>query len=142
MESLTIGKLARLVGVNTETIRFYERRGLIPRPGTSKTGYRQYGEMDVTRLVFIRRCIRLGFSLDSIQQLLNAHRDKTKKRTVNLDYIAKQIHSRMLDLEHLLDVISDMQGNPANEHDSQCVLEKLMRYERWRQGPELEDASY
>lgn len=143
MESLTIGKLAKLTGVNTETIRFYERRGLIPRPATSAKGYRKYAERDVARLVFIRRCVRLGFTLDDVQQLLNAHRDRKKIRSIDLDHVVKQISSRIVDLEHLFEVISEIHSNATNEPDSEGgVLEKLMRYPRWREGPEAGETGY
>lgn len=70
MPSFTIGGLARAAGVNVETIRFYERRGVLPLPERSPGGYRLYGEVDLWRLGFIRRGQRLGFSLSEIAELL------------------------------------------------------------------------
>lgn len=67
---LTIGALARHSGVNLETIRFYERSGLLPTPQRSPAGYRHYQEQDVRRLRFIRRGRELGFSLEEIRGLL------------------------------------------------------------------------
>jgi len=134
MESLTIGKLAKLTGVNSETIRFYERRGLIPRPPTSSTGYRQYGDKDVGRLVFIRRCIRLGFSLDEIQDLLNAHND-----VQNVETVTKQITDRLADLESLYEALKEMIEELSDEASKLDILERLMRFQRWREGPEAFD---
>lgn len=68
---LTIGTLARESGVNLETVRFYERSGLLPEPQRSASGYRHYQEQDVRRLRFIRRGRELGFSLDEIRGLLD-----------------------------------------------------------------------
>ena len=67
--SLTIGQLASAVGVNIQTVRYYERRGLVPRPGRTPSGYRQYNADAVTRLRFIKRAQDLGFSLQEIADL-------------------------------------------------------------------------
>jgi MerR family mercuric resistance operon transcriptional regulator len=67
---ITIGKLSRLCGVSIETIRYYERIGLMPRPPRSQNGRRSYGSGSVGTLGFIRRCRELGFSLDDIRALL------------------------------------------------------------------------
>ena len=67
---LTIGKVARLTGVGIETIRFYEREGLIADPPRKESGYRQYGPETVSRLRFIHRARELGFSLKEIKELL------------------------------------------------------------------------
>lgn len=70
MESLTIGRLAKRVEVNIETVRYYERRGLMPKPPRRESGYRQYSDGDIARLRFIRRAKELGFSLKEISELL------------------------------------------------------------------------
>jgi DNA-binding transcriptional MerR regulator len=70
MAGLTIGKLAAAGGVGVETVRFYQRRGLLAEPPRTGAGYRQYSEADQERLVFIRRARRLGFTLGEISELL------------------------------------------------------------------------
>ena len=70
MESLTIGKLAQRAGVGVETIRFYEREGLISEPPRRPSGYRDYPLETVARIVFIRRAKDLGFTLKEINELL------------------------------------------------------------------------
>jgi DNA-binding transcriptional MerR regulator len=70
MGGLTISKLAAAEGVGVETVRFYQRRGLLPRPERQGTGYREYSEADRDRLVFIRRARRLGFTLAEISELV------------------------------------------------------------------------
>jgi len=71
MGSFTIGQLARRAGVGIETVRFYEREGLIPEPPRRPSGYRDYPLETVTRIVFIRRAKDLGFSLKEINELLD-----------------------------------------------------------------------
>lgn len=67
---LTIGRLAQRAGVGIDTVRFYERARLLPKPGRTASGYRTYGDADVERLRFIRRAKALGFSLEEISELL------------------------------------------------------------------------
>jgi DNA-binding transcriptional MerR regulator len=70
MPAFTIGNLARAAGVGVETVRYYERRGLLERPVRRDSGYREYSDGDVTRLQFIRRAKTLGFTLAEIRELL------------------------------------------------------------------------
>lgn len=67
---LTIGRLAREAGVGIDTVRFYERARLLPKPVRTASGYRTYGATDVERLRFIRRAKALGFSLEEVAELL------------------------------------------------------------------------
>jgi MerR family transcriptional regulator, copper efflux regulator len=66
-----IGELAGRAGVGVETIRYYERRGLLQPPDRTRAGYREYAEHDVLRMRFILRCKDLGFSLTEIRDLLD-----------------------------------------------------------------------
>jgi MerR family mercuric resistance operon transcriptional regulator len=72
MAGLTIGKLAAGEGVGVETVRFYQRRGLLALPERAGPGFREYTEDDRRRLAFIRRARQLGFSLGEIGDLLSA----------------------------------------------------------------------
>jgi MerR family mercuric resistance operon transcriptional regulator len=67
----SIGALAKRAGVNIETIRYYERIGLLTPPARTAGGYRMYREVDAGRLTFLRRARELGFSLDEIRALLS-----------------------------------------------------------------------
>lgn len=69
-QSLTIGTLAKAAGVNVETIRFYQRKGLLREPAKLYGGIRRYGAVDVSRLWFVKSAQRLGFSLDEVTELL------------------------------------------------------------------------
>lgn len=66
----TIGALAESAGVNVETIRFYQRKGLMPEPERPYGGIRRYGDAELARVKFIKSAQRLGFSLDEIGELL------------------------------------------------------------------------
>ena len=70
MDKLLISELAKKVNVNKETIRYYERKGLIPNPPRNDSGHRQYSEIDIKRTEFIKRTQSLGFSLKEINDLL------------------------------------------------------------------------
>ena len=67
---MTIGKLAAAEGVSVETVRFYQRRGLLAKPERRSSGYREYSDADRSRLMFIRRARQFGFTLGEIAELL------------------------------------------------------------------------
>ena len=75
MSTYTVGKLAAMTGVGKETVRFYERKGLLPEPLRDASRYRRYSNDDVRRINFIRRAKDLGFSLSEIKQLLDFRAD-------------------------------------------------------------------
>jgi MerR family copper efflux transcriptional regulator len=75
--SLRIGQAARRGGVGVETVRFYERQGLLDQPPRSDSGYRQYPQEVVSRLRFIQRAKDLGFSLAEIKELISLRLDST-----------------------------------------------------------------
>jgi MerR family copper efflux transcriptional regulator len=74
--TMTIGRLAERAGVNIDTIRYYERNGLLPAPTRRASGYREYAAGDVERLRFIRRAKELGFTLSEIGELLSLTADR------------------------------------------------------------------
>ena len=66
-----IGELAKAVGVKSDTVRFYERSGLLPRPARTEAGYRTYDQHSLQKLRFIRKAQALGFSLDEIRRIIS-----------------------------------------------------------------------
>ena len=70
MSRLSIGKLAKATNVSIDTIRFYEKRGLLPAPSRRPSGFREYSALDIQRLTFVRRARALGFTLEEIAELL------------------------------------------------------------------------
>ena len=77
MSALTIGQLAKHADVGVETVRFYERKGLLAEPNRKPSGYRQYDAGVVDRLQFIKRAKELGFTLNEIKELLSLRVDPT-----------------------------------------------------------------
>ncbi len=102
--SLTRGQLARAVGVGIETIRFYEREGLLPDPPRRRSGYRQYPPESVARVRFIRRAKELGFTLSEINDLLELRVDP-EKSCADVRAAAKakmaDVEAKMDDLERI-----------------------------------------
>jgi MerR family transcriptional regulator, copper efflux regulator len=116
---LTIGQVAKLAGVGIETIRFYEREGIIEEPARSDSGYRLYADEIVTRLRFIRRAQELGFSLKEISELM-ALRVNPKE---NCSGVKKRAESK---LEEIGRKISDLQRmrKILTEVTEACVASK------------------
>lgn len=80
MKPMTIGRVAKQAGVGIETVRFYEREGLLVTPARSASGYRLYDTDVVARLQFVRRAKELGFTLNEIKELLSLRVDSTISR--------------------------------------------------------------
>lgn len=80
MNSITIGTLSKVAGVGVETVRFYERKGLLRTPNRRTSGYRLYDQDAVERLQFIRRAKSLDFTLKEIQELLTLWDDPSARR--------------------------------------------------------------
>jgi MerR family mercuric resistance operon transcriptional regulator len=88
MKLLSIGKVAQQAGVSVETIRFYERKGLIDEPQRKESGYRQYQEDDINKLMFIQHAKTLGFSLNEIRDLMSL-RDDASTTSREIKHIAQ-----------------------------------------------------
>lgn len=95
MKSLTIGRLAKEAGVNLETVRYYERQGLLPRPPRSASGYRLFPTEAARRLRFIRRAQELGFSLKEIRELLSL---RVSRNSTSLE-IRSRAEAKIVDIE-------------------------------------------
>jgi DNA-binding transcriptional MerR regulator len=108
MSALTLGALARAAGVNPETIRYYERRGLLPEPPRTSAGYRQYQAEDADRVALILRAKDLGFTLAEIGELLDGGGTAAevlgtaRHRLAGLDEQAVQLERRRARLRLLL----------------------------------------
>lgn len=104
MKSLTIGHLAKQSGVNLETVRYYERRGLLPRPPRSAAGYRLFPTEAARRLKFIRRAQELGFSLTEIRELLSLR----MSRTTTSAAIRARAEAKIADIEAKIRSLASM----------------------------------
>ena len=112
-QGLTIGRLARQSGVNLETIRYYERIGLMPEPGRTEGGHRLYEEPHRRRLTFIRRARELGFTIEAIRALL----DLAEPRRRSCDEVRgiaaahlDDVRAKIADLARLEAILADTVG--------------------------------
>jgi MerR family mercuric resistance operon transcriptional regulator len=137
METLTIGKVAKKAGVNIETIRYYERQGLITRPLRKQSkwgapGYRHYPAETVKRIQFIRHAKELGFSLKEIAELLSLRIEQNitcgdvRKRA---DVKIADIEERILNLQRMKNALSKLAKECKGKGPvSECpILEALER---------------
>lgn len=109
MKTFTVGQVAKRSGVGIETVRFYERQGLLDEPERRESGYRQYGDDDVAVLRFIRRAKQLGFTLKEIKALLALRLDGSATRSdVRAQATAKiaDIEDRIRDLRRVRDALA------------------------------------
>ncbi len=109
MSTLKIGQLATRAGVNIDTVRYYERAGLLPEPARRPSGYRAYDDGAVRRLSFIRRAKALGFTLAEIDELLSisAQRDvRAAKRAARHKLVA--VDQRLVELQRIRDALAGL----------------------------------
>lgn len=104
VEALTIGRLARLGGVNLETIRYYEREGLLQKPPRTPAGYRMFPSDTARRVRFIKRAQELGFSLSEIRELLAL---KMKPGTNRKDILVRA-EAKIADIEQKIETLERM----------------------------------
>jgi len=117
-DALTIGGLAAAAGVNIETIRYYERRGLLSPAARTSAGYRQFDADDVWRLAFIRRAKDLGFTLTEIGDLLGADRsvlDVLAAAKAKLVAVDAQIEQLRLQRQQLTQLVATCQTGDAGD---------------------------
>lgn len=107
--SFTIGDVADAAGVGVETVRYYERRGLVTQPERVAGGYRRYGGGHVHRIRFIKRAQDLGFTLEEIESLL-ALEDGTDRRSIRRVASARleEIRRRIADLQRIEHVLAHL----------------------------------
>ena len=105
------GELAERSGCNVETVRFYEKQGLLPAPPRTAGGHRDYASEHLKRLIFIRRSRELGFRLDNVRSLLTLVDGKdwtcAEVRAVTLEHLA-EVRRKIADLEALARTLEDM----------------------------------
>jgi MerR family mercuric resistance operon transcriptional regulator len=119
---LTIGKLAAAGGVGVETIRFYQRRGLLDQP-TRDSGIRRYGSEDVRRLRFIRQAQTAGFTLEEIRELLDldAGQDRSRARelaTARID----ALNAKIDDLKRARDALQRLAKECGDDSGGACPI--------------------
>lgn len=129
MVGMAIGQLARATGTKAETIRYYERIGLLPRPSRTAANYRTYGAAELARLSFIRRARSLGFSIEQVSALLGLA-DMRDQSCDAVDVLAKDhletIEAKIADLMALRRELSDLIGQCRQGTIAECrILDAL-----------------
>ncbi|HHJ14496.1 MAG TPA: Hg(II)-responsive transcriptional regulator [Gammaproteobacteria bacterium] len=131
-KGLTIGVLARAAGVNVETVRYYQRIGLIAEPPRPAQGYRHYPREAVTRLRFIKRAQELGFSLREIRELLQLNDGHCATARHMAEQKLARVHERLADLQRMRETLESMVDacHASEEQGHPCALiEALTRPE-------------
>lgn len=109
LENLTIGAFAKAAEVNVETIRFYQRKGLLPEPDKPYGSIRRYDNADVVRVKFVKSAQRLGFSLDEIAELLRLDDGANCEEASSLaEHKLKDVRKKMADLARMENVLSEL----------------------------------
>jgi MerR family transcriptional regulator, mercuric resistance operon regulatory protein len=128
---ITIGQLARAAAVNLETVRYYERIGLMPQPGRTGSGHRSYDEKHVRQLSFIRRARELGFSIEDIRTLLMLAAP-TQRSCAEVKEIACahliSVQTKLADLAKLENILATTVAQCSGDDSPACpVLDILDR---------------
>ncbi len=131
MKPFTIGALSKGTGCHIETIRYYERIGLMPKPPRSPGGHRLYEDDHLRRLTFIRRSRELGFTLEEVRGLLRlvdgGSYTCAEVKTLTLDHAA-EVRRKVADLRKLERVLADMAAECEGGEVPECpIIDALFR---------------
>lgn len=119
---ITIGRMARAAGVSVETVRYYQRRGLLPCPERPRHAYRRYDEGVLARLCFIRRAQELGFTLREIAELLSLDANDCDRTCEIAERRLEDIRAKMRDLRAVATRLSRvLDACKSGEHE-QCPI--------------------
>ncbi|QIG78564.1 MerR family transcriptional regulator [Stakelama tenebrarum] len=127
--ALTIGELGKATDTKVETIRYYERISLLPKPLRTAGNYRAYGETELGRLSFIRRARDLGFPLDQVRALLSLSDDRTRD-CATVDALARdhlaEVERKIADLTALRRELAEVIGSCRGGTVADCrIIEAL-----------------
>lgn len=124
-ERYSIGKLAKLTGTKAETVRYYESTGLMPAPPRTEGGHRAYSEDHRKRLLFIRRCRDLGFSMHQIEGLLamvDSHSATCAEVAEKAEHHLQSIRQRIADLQALEQTLSETLSQCHRGDTPDCAI--------------------
>lgn len=129
-KQLSTGRLADEGGVGIQTVRYYERIGLLPSPPRAPNGHRRYSETDAKRLRFIRSAGELGFTLDEIRELLELRvelGEPCDSVAITASQVIERIDTKVAELEKMRSALGDLRDAcEANHPTSECpILEAL-----------------
>lgn len=124
MRTMKVGELAKKAGINLETMRYYERIGLMPKPNRKESGYRYYDETDLARVRFIVRSKELGFTLKETKELLSMRIDSDTKCEDVKDLAQRKITDIQMRIKDLESIASNLQSLVNQCTDGQMSLEE------------------
>lgn len=131
MTGLTISKVAKQAKINLETVRYYEKRGLIPEPPRTESGYRMYSTETVDRIKFIKRAQELGFTLNEIEQLLHISEGGHDALTVKNFTSEKiqEVNEKINDLIQIKNILEELLKDcPADgTHTNKCPIIQTLK---------------
>lgn len=130
---MKIGQLANAIGCSIETIRFYEKQGLLPTPERGSNNFRYYNEEHLKLLSFICYCRTLDISLAEIKQILTLeHAEQVQADEINalLDRHIKEIAKRIHELDHLRMQFIELKGKCRNCRDNNNLMKTLLSHSR------------
>lgn len=130
LPGITIGKLAEATRTKAETIRFYEKIGILAEPGRTAGNYRSYSEDHIRRLTFVRRARDLGFPLDTVRLLLSLV-DQPERSCAAVDEIVVQqrhdVEQKIADLQRLRDELDRLSHQCKGGQVSECrIIDALL----------------
>ena len=128
MDSIGIGQLAARAGVSIDTVRYYERSGLLAPQTRLASGYRRYGELQVSRLRFIRRAQELGFSLKDVRQLLGLSKQRDVARVKRAaEAKLAEVEERLAALTRVRDGLATLVATcPGHGRAADCPILKAL----------------
>jgi MerR family mercuric resistance operon transcriptional regulator len=135
-QRLAIGELSGRTGVNIETVRYYEKIGLLPPPARTEGGHRAYEDTHVARLTFIRRARELGFTLDKVRSLLKlvdgGHAYSCADvRTVTVEHL-DDVRKKIRDLKRLERTLSGIVSHCEGGTVPECPIVEALFKPAWR----------
>ena len=129
MNTKAIGEISRASGVNIETIRYYERIGLLPRSARTAARHRRYDAADLQRLIFVKRARELGFSIDEIRTLVDLSVDRKRSCSrvkVVADAHLESIRLKLRDLRRIEQVLASLSARCIEGGTTSCpILEAI-----------------
>lgn len=124
------GQIAKMAGVNVETLRFYEKKGLIPEPMRTDAGYRQYPEETIYRIQFIKNAQKLGFTLKEIREFLSitlATKNQCQQVRGEIDHKLMEVHEKIEKLQEISNALKNLRRKcDKGGIDGKCPILKFL----------------
>lgn len=134
METFTISQLAEQTQINVQTVRYYERRGILPKPKRRQSGYREYNNSDVQKILFIKRAQNLGFTLEEISELLLLRVDPESNCQNVCSHATekvKEIEQKIQELKQMKQALERLIDTCQAYPEKKCMILDFLEGHRW-----------